>query len=71
VIKRVLVPIIKMFAKKRLGKVPRPLENMSSNPTILIAWARFGMALEKSKTIDPKLKSLAQTRAASLVRCPF
>jgi len=38
---------------------------------VLIPYAKFSMALEKTNLVPAKLKVLGQIRAAKLVECPF
>jgi hypothetical protein len=69
--KRLQVALIRKFARKRLGRDIAPLGTMATHPDILIPYAKFSMALEKSNQVPAKLKVLAQIRAAKLVECPF
>ncbi len=68
---RLKVSIVKRAVKRRLGKVIRPVENMSANPDLLVAYARFGQTLQKQHQLDAKLKAMARVRAAKLIECPF
>jgi hypothetical protein len=65
------VAIIRKLARKRLGKDIAPLETIARHPDLLVAYAKFGMALEKTALVPNKLKVLGQIRAAKLVECPF
>jgi len=65
------VALIRRFARKRLGKDIAPLEAAATHPAVLIPYAKFSMALEKTRLVPNKLKMLAQIRAAKLVECPF
>jgi hypothetical protein len=69
--KRLQVAIIRRFARKRLGKDIAPLETIASHPDVLIPYAKFSHALEKTSLVPAKLKVLGQIRAAKLVECPF
>ena len=68
---RLKVALIRRFARKRLGKDIAPLETMATHPGVLVPYAEFSMALEKTSLVPAKLKVLAQVRAAKLVECPF
>jgi hypothetical protein len=68
---RLKVALIRRFARKRLGKDIAPLQTMATHPGVLVPYAEFSMALEKTSLIPAKLKALAQVRAAKLVECPF
>ncbi|MBZ5509132.1 MAG: hypothetical protein LAO78_27040 [Acidobacteriia bacterium] len=63
--------LIRKLARKRLGKDIAPLNTIATNPDVLVAYARFGMALDKTTFVPAKLKVLGQIRAAKLVECPF
>lgn len=65
------VALIRKFTRKRLGKDIAPLQTAATHPGVLIPYAKFSMALEKTNLVPHKLKVLAQIRAAKLVECPF
>jgi hypothetical protein len=69
--KKLKVNIIRKFVRKHLGRDIAPLENMTTHPDFMIAYAQFSQALEKLNLVDRKLKVLGQIRAAKLVECPF
>jgi hypothetical protein len=68
---RLMVGLIKRFARKRLGKDIAPLKTLETHPGVLIPYTRYSMALDKTSLLPSKLKVLAQVRAAKLVECPF
>lgn len=59
------------FCKQKIGKLLEPLKVMAHNNWILAAVSGFELANEKAKSVDIKLKELAQIRAAMLIGCPF
>ena len=65
------VALIRKFARKRLGKDIAPLQTVATHPGVLIPYAKFGQALDKTTLVPHKLKVLGQIRAAKLVECPF
>lgn len=65
------VALIRRFAKKRLGKEIAPLATLATHPGVIIPYANFGLALDKTTLVPAKLKVLGQIRAAKLVECPF
>ncbi len=67
----VQIAAIKRAARKRLGKLIKPLETMAAHPKLLIAWTKFNLAWNKFDLVDAKLKALAVVRTAKLVECPF
>lgn len=70
-LQKLKVAIIRRMARKRLGKDIAPLQTYASHPDVVIPYAQFSLALEKTKLVPGKLKVLAQIRAAKLVECPF
>ena len=69
--KKLQVSLIRKFARKRLGKDIAPLGTIATHPDVLIPYAKFSMAMEKTNLVPAKLKVLGQIRAARLVECPF
>ncbi|HET9284542.1 MAG TPA: hypothetical protein VFR24_21520 [Candidatus Angelobacter sp.] len=65
------VALIRKFTRKRLGKDIAPLETTATHPGVLIPYAKFSMAMDKTNLVPAKLKVLGQIRAAKLVECPF
>ena len=65
------VALIRRFARKRLGKDIAPLTTTATHPGVLIPYAQFSLALDKTNLVPAKLKVLGQIRAAKLVECPF
>jgi hypothetical protein len=68
---RLKVALIRRFARKRLGKDIAPLQTLATHPDVLIPYAQFSMALDKTHLVPARLKALAQIRAAKQVECPF
>jgi hypothetical protein len=69
--KKLQVALIRNFTRKRLGKDIAPLQIIATQPDVLIPYAKFSMALDKTDLVPAKLKVLGQIRAAKLVECPF
>jgi hypothetical protein len=65
------VAIIRRLARKRLGKDIAPLQTYATHPGVVVPYARFGLALDKTRLVPRQLKVLAQIRAAKLIECPF
>jgi hypothetical protein len=68
---RFMVAMVRRFARKSLGKDIAPLDTLATHPGVLVPYARFSMALEKTNLVSSRLKVLGQVRAAKLVECPF
>jgi hypothetical protein len=65
------VALIKRFARKRLGRDIAPLQTAASHPGVLIPYAQFNQALNKTNLVPAQLKVLGQVKAAKMVECPF
>jgi len=59
------------FSKRMVGKVPEPLTVAAHQPWIFRAYTGYEFALARAKLVDPRLKVLAELKAAALVGCPF
>lgn len=68
---RLKVALIRRLARKRLGRDIAPLGTMATHPGVLVPYAQFGAALDKTNLVSAKLKQLGQLRAAKLIECPF
>ena len=65
------VNLIRRIARKRLGRDIAPLETIATHPDVMVPYAKFSQALDKTNLVPAQLKVLAQVRAAKLVECPF
>jgi hypothetical protein len=63
--------LIYFLARRRVGRVPMPVQIHAHHGQLLIGMGSFEDALRRSRRVDGRLKALAQLRAASLVGCPF
>jgi hypothetical protein len=63
--------IIFFLTRRRIGKVPTPMQVLAHQPALLMGYARMELAQEKAKKVPARLKSLAQIRTGTLVGCPF
>lgn len=68
---RLKVALIKRRARKRLGRVIAPLENLTAHPGVMIPFDKFNRALATTGLVPARLKRLGVLRAAQLVECPF
>jgi len=59
------------YSRRSLGKVPEPLTVMAHHGWISFGAGAFELALERSRTVEPRLKALASLKAAALIGCPF
>ncbi len=68
---RLKVAVIRRMARKRLGREIAPLATMATHPGVLVPYAQYGQALDKTNLVSAKLKRLGQIRAAKQIECPF
>ncbi len=59
------------MARRRLGKVPRSLMAVAHHSWISRGYVGFELAFDKSRTVDKRLKVLAEIKVATLIGCPF
>ncbi len=70
-LKNLKVALIRRHARKRLKKDIAPLDTLATHPDVLVPYARFSLALDKTHLVSAKLKKLVQIRVAKQVECPF
>jgi 4-carboxymuconolactone decarboxylase len=59
------------FSRRRFGKVLEPLTLTAHHPRLLAGYGAFERQLERSRLVDQRLKSLAETKVAATVGCEF
>jgi hypothetical protein len=59
------------FSRRRFGKVVDPLRVTGHHPWVSFGQSMFELAGERANLLAPRLKELAQIKAATLVGCPF
>lgn len=59
------------FSARRFGKVADSLTLMAHQAWVLFASALYELGSERASAVEPRLKALAQIKAATLVGCPF
>jgi hypothetical protein len=57
--------------KRKLGKLPAPVQVIAHHPRNLWGYAGMEQAQLGGKRLEPTLKNLAELRVATLVGCPF
>ena len=63
--------IVYWFARRRLGRVPVPLQITAHHRGVLLGVAAFELTQERARTVDARLKALADLKAASMIGYPF
>lgn len=59
------------FSRRRFGKVAEPLKVTAHHPRLFSGYGAFELALDRSRLVDERLKSLAETKVATTVGCEF
>jgi hypothetical protein len=59
------------FAKRMFGRVPTPLTVAAHHGSIFRGYTAYEFFLGRARLVDPRLKALAELKAAALVGCPF
>ena len=59
------------FSRRRLGRVAEPLRVTAHHPRLLLGYGAMELALDRSRSIDGRLKELAALKVAAMVGCEF
>jgi AhpD family alkylhydroperoxidase len=59
------------MSRRDYGAVPEPVEITAHHPGILRGYAAFEWETGRARSVDAKLKNLAETKAAALVGCEW
>jgi 4-carboxymuconolactone decarboxylase len=70
-LRRVFVGTLYWMTKGRLGRLIQPVQVTAHHPTILWGYGLMEQSQASAKLVSPKLKGLAELRAATLIGCPF
>jgi len=63
--------IIFFLTRRKVGKVPTPMQVMAHQPPLLMGYARMELAQLKMTRVPASLKALASIRTSTLLGCPF
>jgi hypothetical protein len=63
--------VIFFLTRRRVGKVPTPMQVMAHQPALLMGYARMELAQAKLSRVPSSLKSLASIRTSTLLGCPY
>ena len=66
-----LTRITYWFSQRQYGKVADPLKVMAHHRWVSFGAGMFELAGQRARLVEPRLKDLAQIKAATLVGCPF
>jgi alkylhydroperoxidase family enzyme len=67
----ILIKPLYMAYKKIVGKVTSSVKVQAHRPSIAWFANLLGIAIERSKKVEPRLHFLVQFRTAQIVECPF
>jgi AhpD family alkylhydroperoxidase len=59
------------YSRRRFGKEMEPMKPYAHRPGLLIGYSALEMAFERSRRLDPKLKTLAELKAATVAGCEW
>ena len=63
--------VVRRWARRRFGTVPAPLVPLGHHPRLLRGSVAMELALDRSQEVDARLKDLAMTKVALMVRCEW
>jgi alkylhydroperoxidase family enzyme len=63
--------LVEWYSRRRFGAVAAPAAAMGHNMRVLLANARFEMAVDKFRRLDPTLRALAEMGAAATIGCSW
>ncbi len=59
------------FSRRQYGKVAEPLKVTAHHRWVSFGSGMFELAGQRARLVEPRLKGLAQIKAATLIGCPF
>ena len=59
------------MVKRKIGRVILPFKVTAHQPRLLRATGQMEMGQQALRTVEPRLKALAEIQAAVLIGCPF
>jgi hypothetical protein len=59
------------MTRRKVGRVILPFKITAHQPRLLVAMGGMEMGQQALRSVAPKLKVLAEIKAATLVGCPF
>ncbi len=66
-----VVRVIHFLTRRKIGKVPTPMQVMAHQPALLMGYARLELAHMKMSRVPGSLKALASIRTSTLLGCPY
>lgn len=59
------------MTKRKIGRVILPFKVTAHHTRLLVATGQMEMGQHAAKSVDPKLKAIADIKAALLIGCPY
>ena len=66
-----LTRFVYWMTKRKLGHIVEPVKVSAHQPRLLLGMGQMEMGQQALKSVEPKLKALAEIKAALLIGCPF
>lgn len=63
--------VIYFLTRRKVGKVPTPMQVMAHQPALLMGYARMELAQLKMSRVSASLKGLASIRTSTVLGCPY
>lgn len=66
-----LARIVYRMVRRKVGRVVLPFQIAAHNPPLFRSVAFMEMGQQSARTVNLRVKALAQLKAATLIGCPF
>jgi hypothetical protein len=66
-----LTRVVFRLVRRKVGRMILPVRIVARQPKLLLAFAWFALAQERSRRLAPALKTLCRIKAAMRIGCPF
>jgi hypothetical protein len=66
-----LTRIVYWMSERMFKRLPEPVTVSAHNPQVFRAIVGYEYFLAKASRVEPRLKSLASLRVATMIGCPF
>jgi alkylhydroperoxidase family enzyme len=63
--------VILFLTRRKVGRVPTPMQVMAHQPALLTGYARMELAQMKMSRVPASLKALASIRTSTVLGCPY
>lgn len=63
--------LVYWLTRRRVGRVVMPVQILGHQPGLLTGYGMMEDVVERAHRVPPRIRSLAQVRAATRIGCPF